>query len=62
MSHSRRDGNIILVSLAVFVFFVVSSIWVDPASDAASTDGIDRSGTMEATVLDDHKTGVLARP
>lgn len=45
MSDSRRQGNIVLVSIAVLVLFVISNMMADPAAGAvvASTDLTTRS-------------------
>ncbi|MDH3294041.1 MAG: hypothetical protein OER95_06940 [Acidimicrobiia bacterium] len=36
MSQTRRQGNIVLVSLAVFVLFLLSNILAEPPAGAVS--------------------------
>jgi hypothetical protein len=44
MSRTSRQGNIVLVSIAVFVLFAVSALTTEPSIEVESNSIIDNSG------------------
>lgn len=52
MSPSRSQSDILLVSIAVFILFAISSFWADPAGGSGPAFAAGRTDTTNAVEVD----------
>jgi len=62
MSRSNRDGNIVLISLAVFFLFAVSSLWTDATPQATADEGFDGVAAVGFSDTAGNNVDLVVRP